>query len=81
MLSFSMAGFVVVGGMGRKRAIRFRAIAFAFGGTLLLSSCSLSNRPASTPSPAQAIPGVYHLTITAASAQAQASMVTTLTIR
>jgi hypothetical protein len=81
MLSFSLTGFVVVVGVGRKRAIRFLAFALAIGGVLLLSSCSLGNKPASIPSPAQAIPGVYHLTITAASSQSRASMVTTLTIR
>jgi hypothetical protein len=81
MLSFSLAGFVVVGGIGRKRLLRAFAIGSVIGSVLLLSSCALNNKAVSNPSTSQATPGVYHLTITATSPETNASMVTTVTIR
>jgi hypothetical protein len=80
-LSFSLAGFVLVGGIGRKRLLRVLAVSTVIGSALLLSSCALGNKVGSNSSAAEATPGVYHLTITATSPETNASMVTTVTIR
>jgi hypothetical protein len=81
VMSFSVAGFVLVGGTERKRILRMMVIGVLMGSVLLLASCGLNGKAASSATPSQVAPGVYHLTVTATSQQGQTSMVTTITIR
>jgi hypothetical protein len=82
MFSFALVGFVVVGAVERKRAVRALVLSSVIGGVLLFSSCGVS-RSASNQgvSSAEIAKGKYTILIKGASGTTKASVSAVVTVR
>ncbi|HXM22293.1 MAG TPA: hypothetical protein VN948_13635 [Terriglobales bacterium] len=82
MFSFALVGFVVVGAVERKRAVRALVLSFVIGGVLLFSSCGVSrSAPSQVVSSAEIARGTYTILIKGVSGTTKASTSAVVTIR
>jgi hypothetical protein len=82
MFSLALVGFVVVGAVERKRAVRALVLSSVIGGVLLFSSCGVSRSASSQGvSSAEIAKGKYTILIKGASGTTKASIAAVVTVR